>query len=118
MMIRVRQRQARETEERVRQNNQSRCCDTNGNCSNNTGSKNSGIASGGTEPMSAEATKVHDDDLVPGSSTENITLRKNTRQQKSSNSKRSKSGGAVPNPPRRSWMYMAPDEWGFCSKTN
>ena len=118
MMIRIRQRQAREAEERARDSAHTRCCDSNGNCSSKTGSSNSGIASGAMQPLSSEGTKVHNDDLVPSSGTENITLRKSTRQQKSTNKKNNISGGAVTKPKTRSWMFMAPDEWGFCVKTN
>lgn len=122
MMIRVRQRKAREAEDRLRQAAHSRCCDANGNCSSNPGSATVDTASDDMEPISVEATIVHEDDLVAagGSSAgngENITRRKKNRHQKSTNNKRRK-GGTMPNPPTRSWMLMAPDEWGFCSKTN
>jgi len=118
MMIRIRQRKARDAEERALDNGQTRCCDENENYSSNSGSSNSGVASGVIKQISLEAKDVHDDDQVPGGGTENITLRKSTRQQKFASKKKSISGGAVPNSKTRNWMIMAPDEWGFCSKTN
>jgi len=120
MMIRMRRRQARDAEERDRQNAHSRCCDANGNCSSNPSSANTGTAPGATETR-----MVHEKDLVPensgGGNTatgENITLRKNTRQQKSANKNKNRSGGTAPNSQIRSWMLMASDEWGYCPKTN
>lgn len=106
--IRMRRRQQREAEERERQNAHARCCDANGNCSSNPSSGNKGTISGGNG--SAPSLNGHNE--------ENVTLRKSTRQptQTKTNAKTSsipKSSGKI-----RSWMLMAPDEWGFCLKTN
>jgi hypothetical protein len=126
--IRIRRRRAREIEEeRERQHAHSSCCDANGECSSKPSSaNNTGIASGTTGTTSALSATAHDVEMVPtissGGNTptgENITLRKNTRQQKSTTSNpRKGSGGPVPSPPIRNWMLMAPDEWGYCTKTN
>jgi len=125
--IRIRRRRAREIEERERQHAHSSCCDANGECSSKPSSaNNTGIASGATGIASTLSTTAHDVEMVPAISSggntptgENITLRKNTRQQKSTTSNiRKGSGGHVPSPPIRNWMLMAPDEWGYCTKTN
>jgi len=92
--IRMRRRQQREAEQRERQNAHARCCDTNGNCSSNPSSANKNNASGSDE--------------------ENVMLRKNTRQPKPSPKAAPK---PIPTGPIRSWMLMAPDEWGYCLKT-
>jgi len=110
IMIRMRRRQAREAEERERNNENSNCCDADGNCSGTLNSTNTGSSSSATGAKPALATTAHDE--------ENITLRKNTRQQKSTNKATNRSAGAAPAPQIRSWMLMASDEWGFCSKTN
>merc|ERR1712194_716532 len=39
-------------------------------------------------------------------------------QPKSPNKNTSRSDGTAPNAPIRSWMLMAPDEWGYCQRTN
>jgi hypothetical protein len=123
--IRIRRRRAREAEEIERQHSHSRCCDADGGCSSNPSSANTIIASGATGTTSALSTTAHDVEMVPADSSggntptgENITLRKNTRQQKSTSKNRKGSGGTAPNAPIRSWMLMASDEWGYCNKTN
>lgn len=92
--IRYRRRQEREAAERERQKAHERCCDANGNCSANPSSGNKSAANGSADE-------------------ENVMLRKNTRQSKPATK-------TVPKPTTkiRSWMLLAPDEWGFCLKTN
>lgn len=96
--IRLRRRRAREAEER--QNAHANCCDSNGNCS-------SVPAKISTAPTTSGS--LHDE--------ENVTLRKKTRQQQKPAAKK-KNDKPKPSPPVRSWQLLAPDEWGFCSKTN
>jgi hypothetical protein len=110
ILIRMRRRQAREAEERERNNENLNCCDADGKCSGSLNSTNTGTSSSATGAKPALATTAHDE--------ENITLRKNTRQQKSTNKTSNRSVGTAPAPQIRSWMLMASDEWGFCSKTN
>lgn len=125
MAIRMRRRREREAEERERQNAHSRCCDANGSCSSNPSSANTGTAAVAMGSSLEAATNLHDEDLTPANGShsntatgENITLRKNTRHQKSTKKNSSRSGGIPPHVQTRSWMFMAPNEWGYCSKTN
>mmetsp|Transcript_16416 Transcript_16416/g.33841 ORF Transcript_16416/g.33841 Transcript_16416/m.33841 type:complete len:489 (+) Transcript_16416:102-1568(+) len=97
--IRLRRRRAREAEERERQIAHASCCDSNGNCSS--------VPEKISTAPGTSGSLGHDE--------ENITLRKNTRQQKPAAKKKNEK--APPRAPVRSWQLMAPDEWGFCSKT-
>ena len=110
IMIRMRRRKAREAEERDRLNAHARCCDANGNCSSNPSSANTSTASGVARSTPSLSAMGHDE--------ENVVLRKNTRQQKPAKIMKNRGGGTSSIGPVRSWMLMAPDEWGYCSKTN
>lgn len=134
MILRLRRRQARDAEEqqRDRQNAHSRCCDANGTCSgSNNNSPRSGSSyapaqNASSSAVAAAAQSRNDEDMLPengtggvGSSTnaatgDNITQRKNTKKQKR---KKKTESNPPPTAPIRSWMLMAADEWGYCSKT-
>ena len=120
--IRMRRRREREAEENERQNALSRCCDGNEKCSSKSGLSDNGITSTATPSL---ATSICEEDAMPSNSSagntatgENVTLRKNTRQQKSTNKNinRNRAVGSISKV--RNWMLMAPDEWGYCMKTN
>lgn len=122
--IRIRRRREREAEERERLIGNSGCCDANGDCSSNSNSAKNGTAAAATGTSSMSAMVQDESPLTANSgggntaTGENVTLRKNTRLQKSTNRNNNRGGGTAPSPPIRNWMLMAPDEWGYCNKTD
>jgi len=129
MMLRIRRRQAREMKKKERKKVHSRCCDADGKCSSNI---NSSATAADTTPIGvglATSTPTgHDVDLeldqVTSNNNSDVTLRKNVRQHQSKNNHNqlgvgnNNGNGVASNPKIRGWMLMAPDEWGYCSKTN
>jgi len=125
MMLRMRRRQARETEQRQRQRQRSssRCCDDHGNCSSQASIATETVATTLNGQLSAMSTNNGGSDsniaIATAAVDPTVKLRKTTRQQQQSSSKNSTSNIIVtPNKQIRSWMLMAPDEWGYCQRTN
>jgi len=131
MMLRMRRRQAREAE-------QQRCCDGHGNCNINNNAV--AVTSSGTKAtvdIQVKSTLNNNDannNEITSSSVvasppavavnnhggEKVTLRKTSRQQHQQGNNKPKAttgGGAATYQQIRSWMLMAPDEWGFCART-
>ncbi|VEU36880.1 unnamed protein product [Pseudo-nitzschia multistriata] len=119
MMVRVRRREARDAEQRHRMRSHSRCCDANGKCS---GNKIPAVSHNTATGKTASTGHVADVELdqVPSNSNADVTLRKKARQNQPKKDSKQPGGhdGNANNTHTRSWMFMAPDEWGFCTKSN